>query len=65
MYVYSVVGDKFTEKTKFRTSGEISAMAYSRDGQSLAVASGRSILVYSTANYEVCDGMECVMGWSV
>ena len=53
MYVYSVAGDKFTQKTKFRTSGEISAIAYSRDGQSLAVTSGRSILVCSTSNYEV------------
>ena len=52
VYVYSVAGDKFTQKTKFRTSGEISAIAYSRDGQSLAVTSGRSILVCSTSNYE-------------
>ena len=56
MYVYTVTGDKFTQKTKFQTPGEISAIAYSRDGQYLAVASGRSIFVYGSSNYEVCGG---------
>ena len=53
MYVYTVSGNDLTEKTKFQVTGEISSMAYSPNGEFIAVTSGRNILVYETGSYQV------------
>ena len=53
VYVYTVSGNDLVEKTKFQVKGEISSMAYSPNGEFLAVASGRNILVHETASYQV------------
>ena len=53
VYVYTLAGDSLSEKTSFSVSGEISAMAYSPDGESLAVTSDRTVMVYDSASYQV------------
>ena len=53
MRVYSVSGDSLNEKTTIELSGEISAAAYSPEGEFLAVTSGRSICTYDSASYQV------------
>lgn len=53
MHVYTLAGDNLSEKNCFDVSGEVSAMAYSPDGQSLAVTVDRTIMVYDSANYKV------------
>jgi len=52
VYVYTVSGNDLTEKTKFQVTGEISSMAYSPNGEFIAVTSGRNILVYETGSYQ-------------
>ena len=51
--MYTVSGNDLTEKTKFQVTGEISSMAYSPNGEFIAVTSGRNILVYETGSYQV------------
>ena len=53
MYVYTVNGDSLTEKTKFRVAGDITVIKYSGDGQTIAVASGKSIVLFDSASYQV------------
>ena len=53
MYVYTVSGNDLSEKTKFQLNGEISSLAYSPNGEFLAVTSGRNIMVHETASYQV------------
>ena len=53
MRVYSVSGDSLNEKTTIELSGEISAAAYSPEGEFLAVTSGRSVCTYDSASYQV------------
>ena len=54
VYVYTVSGDKLTEKTTITTANEITVVAYSPNGEELAVSSGRSIIIYDAASYQVC-----------
>ena len=53
VHVYTVDGDKLTEKTKIQASADITAAAYSPDGAYLAVSMGRNIKVYETASFQV------------
>ena len=53
MRVYTLAGDNLSEKNSFDMPGAVSAMAYSPDGQNLAVTSDRSIMVYDAASYQV------------
>ena len=53
MYVYTVSGDSLTEKTKFRVTGEITVIKYSTDGQTVAVTSGKNIILFDSASYQV------------
>ena len=53
VYVYTVSGNDLSEKTKFQLNGEISSLAYSPNGEFLAVTSGRNIMVHETASYQV------------
>lgn len=55
--VYTLAGDSLSEKKTFKSSGEISDMAYSPDGANLAVAEARSIVLYDAASYEVREGL--------
>ena len=52
VYVYTVSGNDLSEKTKFQLNGEISSLAYSPNGDFLAVTSGRNIMVHETASYQ-------------
>ena len=51
--MYTVSGNDLSEKTKFQLNGEISSLAYSPNGEFLAVTSGRNIMVHETASYQV------------
>ena len=51
--MYTVSGNDLSEKTKFQLNGEISSLAYSPNGDFLAVTSGRNIMVHETASYQV------------
>ena len=63
MYVYTVSGNDLSEKTKFQLNGEISSLAYSPNGEFLAVTSGRNIMVHETASYQVRLSV-CVSVWA-
>ena len=53
MHVYTLTGDSLTEKKSFQAGKEVVAAAYSPDGATLAISSGRSVLLYDSASYEV------------
>lgn len=52
VHIYTVSGSNLSEKTKFSVAGEISTIAYSPDGESLAVSSDRTILIFDSASYQ-------------
>ncbi len=53
MYVYTVNGDTLSAKTTISVGEQITVIAYSPDGKSVAVTSGKSIVVFDAANYQV------------
>ena len=54
--MYTLAGDELSEKKSFKVSGEIAAMAYSPNGEDLAVTAGRSIVILDSASYQVREG---------
>ena len=59
VHIYTISGDSLSEKTTFQVQKEVVSLAYSPNGTSLALTSGRSVLLYDTSNYQVCM---CVCG---
>lgn len=57
MHVYTLTGDSLTEKKSFQAGKEVVAAAYSPDGAILAISSGRSVLLYDSASYEVRENL--------
>lgn len=53
MHVYTVSGNSLTEKKSFQAGKEVVGAEYSPDGNTLAINSGRSILLFDTDNYQV------------
>ena len=53
LHVYTINGDSLIEKTVFQVSNEVVVVRYSPDGNSVAVSSGRHVMVYNTSNYQV------------
>ena len=53
VHVYTLNGDTLTEKKAFQAGKEVVAAEFSPDGATLAVSSGRSVLLFDSASYEV------------
>ena len=53
MYVYTVSGDKLSDKTTFDLPEASTAIEYSPNGENLAVTSGRNVFVHEAAGYQV------------
>jgi hypothetical protein len=52
VHVYTLSGDKLTEKKSFQAGKEVVAAEFSPDGATLAVSSGRSVFLYDSASYQ-------------
>ena len=53
VHVYTLSGDTLTEKKSFQAGQEVVAAEFSPDGATLAISSGRSVLLYDSTSYEV------------
>ena len=53
MHVYTLSGGSLTEKKAFQAGKEVVAAEFSPDGATLAVSSGRSVLLFDTDTYQV------------
>lgn len=51
--MYTLKGDSLTEKTTFQAGKEVVTAEYSPDGATLAIGSGRSVLLFDSASYQV------------
>ena len=56
MHVYTLNGNSLTEKKAFQAGKEVVAAEYSPDGTTLAIGSGRSVLLFDSASYQVRPG---------
>ncbi|CAI8058234.1 WD repeat-containing protein 1 [Geodia barretti] len=52
VHVYTLSGDSLTEKKSFQAGKEVVAAEFSPDGATLAISSGRSILLFDSASYQ-------------
>lgn len=51
--MYTLKGDSLTEKKAFQAGKEVVTAEYSPDGATLAIGSGRSVLLFDSASYQV------------
>ena len=61
MHVYTLSGSSLTEKKSFQAGKEVVTAEYSPDGAMLAIGSGRSVLLFDSASYQVRSGC-CLLG---
>jgi WD40 repeat protein len=52
VHVYTLNGNSLTEKKAFQAGKEVVAAEYSPDGTTLAIGSGRSVLLFDSASYQ-------------
>lgn len=51
--MYTLSGNSLTEKKSFQAGKEVVVAEFSPDGNTLAIGSGRSVLLFDSANYQV------------
>lgn len=51
--MYTLKDDSLTEKKTFQAGKEVVTAEYSPDGATLAIGSGRSVLLFDSASYQV------------
>ena len=61
--MYTLNGSSLTEKKSFQAGKEVVTAEYSPDGAMLAIGSGRSVLLFDSASYQVRPGCWLALGW--